>query len=235
MFVQQQIMLQQMQGIPPPYSNFLLLPPGSQFGPFTPAIVIVEELNPAMTQILQIGLNNLESPDVSASFAQSLQVQAVFNCSDIRQMQLQSGLALAREFDAIGYPPYQVAVHGLLLLMQGPNSVVKVMIAVHTQRWTEFLAPCLQFAGGINVSGGVALPASVMAIADPRQPELMQLNIINPKTHQPIPAMYVPTGATYNVTVNMTDNSTTVNGSIQGAGIAVGQHSLASNANPAAS
>ncbi|HLH36631.1 MAG TPA: hypothetical protein VKX41_18310 [Alloacidobacterium sp.] len=228
--MQYSAMMAQMRGIPQPLSMFMLLPPGSQLTQFTPAIVMVEEIDPGTSQIVHMALQNLESPDVAWGLAQSLQVQYVFNFAPLRQIPLQAGMAIGREFDAIGPPPFNVAIHTLILLAQGPASTVKVMVMVQTQRWSEFLAPCLQFVGGINVSGGTSMPVAVVAVADPNRPDQMQLNIINPKTQQQTPVMSVPAGAVYNVTIHMTDNSVKVNGSIQGAGIAVGQHSLASTA-----
>jgi hypothetical protein len=220
----------QMRGIPQPLSMFFLLPPGSQLTQFTPAMVGVEEIDPATSQVVFMGLQNLESPDVAYGLAQSLQVQYVFNFAPMRQIPLQSGMALGREFDAVGPPPFNVALHMLILLIQGPSSTVKVMVMVQTQRWSEFLAPCLQLVGGINVSGGTSMPASVIALADPNRPDQMQLNIVDPRTRQQMPIMSVPAGPVYNVTIHMNDHSTTVNGNIQGAGIAVGEHSLASTA-----
>ncbi len=228
-------MIAQMQGIPQPLSTFMLLPPGSHLSQFTPAIVTVEEIDPMTSQIVLMGMQNLESPDVASGLAQSLQAQYVFNFAPMRQIPLQNGTALGREFDAVGFPPFNVAIHALILLIQGPISTVKVMVMVQTQRWSEFLAPCLQFVGGINVSGGMSMPASVIALADPNHPDQMQLNIVNPKTNQQTPVMSVPAGAVYNVTIRMDDHSTTVNGNIQGAGIAVGAHSLASSATRAES
>lgn len=223
-------MMARMRGIPQPLSMFLLLPPGSQLSQFTPAIVTVEEIDPMISQVVLMGMQNLESPDVAWGLAQSLQVQSVYNFAPMRQITLQNGTALVREFDAAGPPPFNVAIHLLILLIQGPVSTVKVMVMVQTQRWSEFLAPCLQFVGGINVSGGTSVPASVVALADPNHPDQLQLNIINPKTNQQTPVMSVPAGATYNVTIHMDDRSTTVNGNIQGAGIVVGEHSLVSTA-----
>ncbi|HYK38074.1 MAG TPA: hypothetical protein VEV40_19095 [Alloacidobacterium sp.] len=223
-------MMARMRGIPQPLSMYLLLPPGSQLSQFTPAIVTVEEIDPMTSQVVLMGMQNLESPDVAWGLAQSLQVQYVFNFAPMRQIPLQTGTALGREFDAVGPPPFNVAIHLLVLLIQGPVSTVKVMVMVQTQRWSEFLAPCLQFVGGINVSGGTSMPASVVALADPNHPDQLQLNIINPKTKEQTPVMSVPAGAVYNVTIHMDDHSTTVNGNIQGAGIAVGEHSLAATA-----
>jgi hypothetical protein len=228
--MQYSAMLQQMRGIPQPLSLFMLLPPGSQLSQFTPAIVALEEIDPATSQVVFLGLQNLESPEVAWGLAQSLQVQYVFNFAPVRQIPLQSGIAWGREFDAIGLPPFNIAIHTLILLIQGQHSTVKVMLMVQTQRWSEFLAPCLQFVGGINVSGGASMPVSVVAVADPHRPDQMQLNIVDPKTRQQTPVMSVPAGAIYNVTIHMDDHSTTVNGNIQGAGIAVGEHSLASTA-----
>ncbi|HZU09808.1 MAG TPA: hypothetical protein VFA02_07875 [Pseudacidobacterium sp.] len=228
--MQYSAMMAQMRGIPQPLSMFLLLPPGSQLGQFTPAIVVVEELDQTTAQVAMMGMQNLESPDVAWGLAQSLQVQYVFNFTPLRQIPLQTGTALGREFDAIGMPPFNVTIHVLVLMIQGLQSTVKVMVMVQTQRWSEFLAPCLQFVGGINNSGGNPLPSSVIAVADPRHPDQVQLNIVNPKTRQQMPVMSVPTGAVYNVTIHINDHSVNVNGSIQGAGIAVGEHSLASTA-----
>ncbi|WP_158752374.1 hypothetical protein [Acidobacterium sp. S8] len=228
--MQYSLMLAQMRGIPQPLSIYMLLPPGSQFTDFTPALVCVEEIDLMTSQVVLMGLQNLESPEVAAGLAQSLQVQAVFNFAPMREIPLQSGIAVGREFDALGMPPFNVAIHVLMLLIQGPLSTVKVMVMVQTQRWSEFLAPCLQFVGGINVTGGTSFPASVVAVADPQRPDQMQLNIVNPNTHKQTPIMSVPAGAVYNVTIHIDDRSTTVNGNIQGAGIAVGEHSLASTA-----
>lgn len=228
--MQYSAMVARMRGVPQPLSMFMLLPPGSQLSQFTPAIVAVEEIDPVTSQVVLMGLQNLESPDVAWGLAQSLQVQYVFNFAPMRQIPLQNGTALGREFDAVGLPPFNVAIHALILLIQGPASTVKVMVLVQTQRWSEFLAPCLQFVGGINVSGGMSMPASVIALADPNHPDQMQLNIVNPRTNQQTPVMSVPAGAVYNVVIHMDDHSTTVNGNIQGAGIAVGEHSLASTA-----
>ncbi|MGC1299296.1 MAG: hypothetical protein WA869_30090 [Alloacidobacterium sp.] len=228
--MQYSMMMAQAQGIPQPLSMYFLLPPGVVLSQFTPAMVGVEEIDPMTSQVVLMGLQNLESPDVAWGLAQSLQAQYVYNFAPMRQIPLQSGMAIGREFDAVGPPPFNVALHMLILLIQGIRSTVKVMVMVQTQRWSEFLAPCLQFVGGINVSGGISAPASVVALADPNRPDQVQLNIVNPKTNQQMPIMSVPTGAVYNVTIHMDDHSTTVNGSIQGAGIAVGAHSLSSTA-----
>ncbi|MBX6360481.1 MAG: hypothetical protein IRZ03_10440 [Acidobacterium ailaaui] len=228
--MQYSAMMARMRGIPQPLSMFLLLPPGSQLSQFTPALVAIEELDPGTAQLAMMGIQNLESPDVAWGLAQSLQVQSVFNFTAMRQLTLQMGTGWCREFDAVGMPPFHVAIHALVMLVPGPQSSVKVMVMVHTQRWSEFLAPCLQLIGGMSITGGNPQPASVVAIADPRHPDQVQLNIINPRTEQQMPVMSVPAGAIYNVTIHMDDHSVHVNGSIQGAGIAVGEHSLASTA-----
>ncbi len=228
--MQYSAMMARMRGIPQPLSMFVLLPSGSQLSQFTPAIVAVEEMDLTTAQMAMMGIQNLESPDVAWGLAQSLQVQYVFNFTPMRHVPLQTGLALGREFDAVGMPPFNITIHVLVLLIQGPQSTVKVMVMVQTQRWSEFLAPCLQFVGGINTSGGSPLPSSVIAVADPKHPDQVQLNIVNPRTKEQMPVMSVPAGAIYNVTIHMDDHSVNVNGSIQGAGIAVGEHSLASTA-----
>jgi hypothetical protein len=219
-----------MSGMPVPLTSYLLLPPGSQPPPFSPALVSIDEMHPMMIQQLLQEFYALENPWVAQMVAQSLGLQQIYNVNPTRQITLPSGTSHIREFDSVGLPPFNPLIHFMTVIIQGQLTTVKVIFGVHLHRWTEFVAGFLELLGGINLAGGSPLSPQVLALADPKHPDQIELNVVNPQTNVRTPVASLPTGSAYNIVLNYSysDNSVKVDGGIQGVGIAIGQHTLSS-------
>ena len=219
-----------MYGMPVPLTSYVLLPPGSQPPPFATAIISIDEMHPGSVMQLMQEFYNLENPWVAQMTAQSLGLMQIYNISPPRQVSLPSGASHVREFDCVGPPPFGFLLHFMAIIIQGQYATVKVLVGVKLEAWAQFIGPALSLVAGINLAGGSPIDAQILAIADPGHLDQVELNVIDPHTKLRTPVMSLPAGAAYNVTVNYnyTDNSTRVEGSITGVGIAVGQHSLSS-------
>jgi hypothetical protein len=220
-----QMQMAAMFGMPVPLQSYLLVPPGSNPPPLSPALVILEELHPQAVPMFMQNLYGLEHPFVAMMNAASLGIQQIIATAPARQVPLPSGAAHIREFDGLSMPPMNQPIRFMVFAIQGMHSTVKVVIGINLYRWVEFIGPCLELVGGINLSGGQPIETKVLAVVDKNRDDQIEMNIVHPDNTR-VPVSAFPTVVYGNVVVNVHDSSTHVGGYIQGTGIAVGQHSL---------
>ena len=205
-----------------PYSGtYWLLPPGSH-AVDAPAIVQIRSVQPMELPTLLQSLYQFENPQVIMMTATNLGLADVTDIRPVRQMQLAEGTAHTREFDAItirGFPARVMAV-----VIQGSLGAVEVVILVNLFRWAEFIGSCLEFVGGINLSGMMPTASPVQAVIDKHNKDLVEYHLINPD-RSTTPFTSMPTVVENKIVVNI-DASIKV-GNISGTGVVVGNHSLA--------
>ncbi len=210
-----------------PMGGYALLPPGSTPPPVSPAIIAVDPIPPMMVPMLMQSLDGFENPFVQTMNAMSLGLKDVKRVAPARQMDLPSGTAHIREFDAVSWSGQPVRM--MVLVIQGQLATVKVVIGVNMQRWPEFIGPCMELVGGISLSGAMPVPAQVQAVLDKQHPDQIELDFVNPDNTL-TPFLALPTQVEGRQVINNfvlnVDNSIRT-GDIKGAGIAIGPHSLA--------
>jgi hypothetical protein len=208
-----------------PYSGtYWLLPPGSQ-AVGTPALVQIRPVHPFEVQMLLQNLYQFDNPIVAMMNAANMGLVGVTAVQPVRQLKLAQGTAHSREFDAttaFGFP-----ARVLVVVIEGAMGTVEVVTMVNLYRWTEFIGPCLEFIGAINLSGGMPSPSPVRAVIDKRNTDHVEYHLVNPD-HTTAPVTALPTTVGQTIVVNV-DNSIKV-GNISGIGVVVGNHSI-SNVN----
>ena len=198
-----------------------LLPPGSH-APDMPAIVQIRSVLPTDLPLLLQNLYQFENPYVAMINAANLGLVSVTVVRPVRQLQLGEGAAHIREFDAITICGFPARV--MVVVIQGAVGAVEVVILVNLYRWVEFIGSCLEFVGGINLSGKAPSAGLVQAVIDKKNKDWIEYHLINPdRTTTPFTSMPTTIGNTIIVNV---DNSIKV-GNISGAGVVVGNHSIA--------
>ena len=205
-----------------PYSGtYWLLPPGSNVIDI-PAIVQIRPVHPIELPPLLQNLYQLDNPYVFMINAPNLGLANVTAMQPVRQLQLGEGAAHIREFDAITIRGFPVRV--MVLIIQGAIGAVEVIITVNLYRWVEFIESCLEFVGGINLSGKTPSTSLVQAVIDKKHKEQVEYHLINPdRTTTPFTSLPTTVGNT--IIVNI-DNSIKA-GNISGTGVVVGNHSIA--------
>jgi len=205
-----------------PYSGtYWLLPPGSQAIDM-PAIVQIRPIQPMELPLLLQNLYQFENPQVTMMNAANLGLANVTVIRPVRQLQLGEGAAHIREFDAITIRGFPARV--MVVVIQGTVGAVEVVILVNLYRWVEFIGSCLEFVGGINLSGKTPSASHVQAVIDKKHKDQVEYHLINSdRTTTPFASMPTTVGNT--IIVNI-DNSIKV-GDISGTGVVVGNHSMA--------
>lgn len=205
-----------------PFSGkYWLLPPGSNLFEI-PAIVQIRPVMPFELPMLLKNLYGLDDPLVAMANAANLGLANITGINPVRQINMPQGQAHIREFEAItnrGYPARVMA-----LAIQGTSAAVEVIIMINLYRWVEFIAPCLEFIGRINLSGATAASGQVRAVVDKNHPDQIEYQLVNSdNTVTPITALPTAVG---NITIINIDNSIKT-GNINGTGVVVGNHSTA--------
>jgi hypothetical protein len=205
-----------------PYSGaYWLLPPGSYVTDI-PAIVQIRPVQPMELPLLLQNLYQFENPYVAMINAANLGLANVTAIWPVRQVQLGEGAAHIREFDAITIRGFPARV--MVVVIQGAISAVEVVTFVNLYRWAEFIGSCLNFVGGINLSGKMPSASLVQAVIDKKNKGQVEYHLINSDgTTSPLTSM--PT-TVENITIVHIDNSIKT-GNIRGTGVVVGNHSIA--------
>lgn len=205
-----------------PYTGtYWLAPPGSHAIDL-PAVVQIRPVQPMEIQLLLQNLYQFENPQVAMNNALNLGLSHVTAIRPIRQLQLNEGMAHMRDFDAVTQRNYPARV--MAIVLQGKLGAVEIMVMVNLYRWVEFIGSCLEFVGGINLSGTAPVPSSVQAVIDKNHKDQIEYQILN-TNNTTTPFTSMPTQVGNTIIVNI-DNSIKV-GNINGTGVVVGNHSMA--------
>jgi hypothetical protein len=168
---------------------------------------------------------NFDNPFVNP-FAQmnfvSLGLSQMIGTQPMRQAGLPQGTAHIREFDAITVRGFPVRV--MIIVIQGPQSAVEVVVMLNLFRWVEFIAACLDFVARIRLAGSPATTPQLRAVIDKNHTDQIEYQFVGRDEHT-IPLTSMPT--TVGGTTIISAHQVIVTGSINGTGIAIGDHTTA--------
>jgi len=174
-------------------------------------------------QALLQHLYTFDNPIVAQMNAANLGLCQVLGVLPIRQMPMPQGQTTIREFDAMN--PLGMQLRVMVLVMVGPQSAVEIVVMMNLYRWTEFVGPCLQFVGQIDLQGvSPQQPAQLQAVVDQNQKNQIEYQLVSPD-HAPVPLTALPTCVGGTVIIHV--DTLIQTGNINGTGIAVGTHSTA--------
>ena len=184
------------------------------------------QIRPVQAFDLQALLQHLytfDNPIVAQMNAANLGLCQVLGVLPIRQMPMPQGQTTIREFDAMN--PLGMQLRVMVLVMVGPQSAVEIVVMMNLYRWTEFVGPCLQFVGQIDLQGvSPQQPAQLQAVVDQNQKNQIEYQLVSPD-HAPVPLTALPTCVGGTVIIHV--DTLIQTGNINGTGIAVGTHSTA--------
>jgi hypothetical protein len=207
----------------PEMGVYRLMPPG--VSPFdVEALLQIRPVEAFDLQPLLQHLYTLDNPIVAQMSAANLGLCQVLGVLPMRQMPMPQGQTSIREFDAMN--PFGMQLRVMVLVMVGPQSAVEVVVMMNLYRWTEFVGPCLQFVGQINLQGmpQQQQPAQLQAVVDQNQKDQIEYQLVSPN-HAPVPLTALPTCVAGTVIIHV--DTLIQTGNINGTGIAVGTHSTA--------
>lgn len=205
----------------PTSGTYWLLPPGSH--PINiPALIQIRPVQPIELPMLLQNLYGFDNPYVAMLNAMNLGLANIIGTLPARQVNLPQGTTHIREFDAVTIRDFPVRV--MVLVIQGVQSAVEVMIMVNLYRWVEFISSCLEFVNRINLLGMPSSTGYLQAVIDKTRTDQIEYQLVNPD-NTAIPLTALPT-AYGNVTIINVDNSIRT-GNIKGTGVVVGSHSTA--------
>lgn len=199
--------------------RYWLLPPGSN-AMEVPALVQVRPVHPFELQMLLQNLYGFDNPYVAMLNAMNLGLANVIGTLPVRQVTLPQGVTHIREFDAITIRGLPVRV--MVIVIQGNQAAVEVVLMLNLYRWVEFIGACLEFVNRISLLGMPTSAASLRAVIDKKRKDQIEYQLVNPDNTK-IPLTAFPT-AVANVTIINVDNSIKT-GDINGTGVVVGSHS----------
>jgi hypothetical protein len=201
----------------------VVLPPGSTAPPASPAVIMLEPVQPMVVQSLMQSLYSMDNPFVAMMQGMSVGLGNVSNVAPARRALLGQNTVDIRELEGVSLASGQ-PVRGMLMLLHGPRGTAKVVVMINLFRWAEFVGPTLQFVGGINLSGTQPLPApEVQAVVDRQRTDQIEFRVRGGPTNDWEAITALPTRVGGNVVINI-DNSFHV-GNITGTGNAIGHHS----------
>lgn len=205
-----------------PFSGtYWLLPPGSH--PIDiPAIIQIRPVQPFEVPMLLQNLYGFDNPYMAMLNAMNLGLVNIIGTLPVRQVNLPQGTTHIREFDAVTIRGLPVRV--MVIVIQGAQSAVEVVIMVNLYRWVEFISSCLEFVNRINLLGMPSSTGYLQAVIDRTRTDQIEYQLVNPD-NTAIPLTALPT-AYGNVTIINVDNSIKT-GNIRGTGVVVGSHSTA--------
>ncbi len=206
----------------PAMGVYRLMPPGvSQFD--VEALLQIRPVQAFDLQALLQHLYTFDNPIVAQMNAANLGLCQVLGVLPIRQMPMPQGQTTIREFDAMN--PLGMQLRVMVLVMVGPQSAVEIVVMMNLYRWTEFVGPCLQFVGQIDLQGvSPQQPAQLQAVVDQNQKNQIEYQLVSPD-HAPVPLTALPTCVGGTVIIHV--DTLIQTGNINGTGIAVGTHSTA--------
>jgi len=206
----------------PAMGVYRLMPPGvSQFD--VEALLQIRPVQAFDLQALLQHLYTFDNPIVAQMNAANLGLCQVLGVLPIRQMPMPQGQTTIREFDAMN--PLGMQLRVMVLVMVGPQSAVEIVVMMNLYRWTEFVGPCLQFVGQIDLQGvSPQQPAQLQAVVDQNQKNQIEYQLVRPD-HAPVPLTALPTCVGGTVIIHV--DTLIQTGNINGTGIAVGTHSTA--------
>lgn len=200
---------------------YRLLPPGvSQFD--IQALLQIRSVGPVDLPALMQNLYGFENPVVAWQNAAGLGLVNVTGIMPIRQVQMPQGLTHIREFEAVAMTGFPVRV--MVLVIQGTQSAVEVLVMMNLYRWTEFIAPCLDLVGRLSLGGAAPAPAQIQAVVDTNRKDKIEYRLMGPD-NQPIPLTALPTSVGGTTIIHV--DTLIQTGNINGTGIVVGTHSAA--------
>jgi hypothetical protein len=201
--------------------TYWLLPPGSH--PIDiPALIQIRPVQPFELPMLLQNLYGFDNPYVAMLNAMNLGLVNIIGTLPGRQVNLPQGTTHIREFDAVTIRGFPVRV--MVIVIQGVQSAVEVVIMVNLYRWVEFISSCLEFVNRINLLGMPSSTSHLQAVIDKTRTDQIQYQLVNPD-NTAIPLTAFPT-VYGNVTIINVDNSIKT-GNIKGTGVVVGSHSTA--------
>lgn len=205
----------------PVTGTYWLLPPGSS--PMDiPALLQIRSVNPYELPMLLQHLHGFDNPYVAMTNAMNLGLVNVLGTMPIRQVNMPQGVTHIREFDAVTMRGFPVRV--MVLVIQGQQAAVEVVVMLNLYRWAEFIAPSLNLVSAITLAGAAPTPTQLQAVVDNAHRDQVEYRLVGPDNSSvPLTAMPVVYG---NVTIINMDNSIKT-GNINGTGIVVGEHSTA--------
>jgi hypothetical protein len=201
---------------------YRLLPPGVT--PFDiQAGIQIRPVDAVSLPVLLQNLYAMENPMVGFANAANLGLANVLGMLPVRQVQMPQGLTHIREFDGVTMLGFPVRV--MVLVIQGAQSSVEVVVMVNLYRWMEFIGPCLDFVGRINLGGIPQAPPKLQALVDKNRKDQIEYQLV-PPNQQPIPLTALPTSVGGTTIIHV--DTLIQTGNINGTGIAVGTQSTAS-------
>jgi len=211
----------------PAMGVYRLLPPGvSPYG-VVEAMLQVRPVAPWDFQPLLANLGSLENPMVAWMSCASLGLSNILGILPFRQAPMPQGLTHIREFDAVAMTGFPVRV--MVMVIQGPQSAVEVVIMMNLYRWMVFVAPCLDFVAriamaGMQAPGPQSPPPQLQAVVDDKRKNQIEYRLITPNG-QPVALTALPTNVGGTTVIHI--DTLIQTGNINGTGIAVGTHSMA--------
>ena len=155
---------------------YVLLPRGSHPSDI-PAIVTIGPIRPFDLPMKLQTLYNFNNPNVSWLSSMNLGIANITGMLPVRQVNIDEGIIHILEFEGITIRGFPVRV--MVMEIEGSLAAVEVVVMVNLYRWIEFLGPCLEFVGGINLSGTKPMPGHVQALIDNENPEQIEYQLVN--------------------------------------------------------
>jgi hypothetical protein len=205
----------------PALGTYWLMPPGvTQFD--VQALVQIRPVNPFELQPLLQNLYSFDNLQIAQMNAYNLGLGQVLGIMPGRQMQMPQGLTHIREFDAVTLRGFPVRV--MEMVMQGAMASVEVVVMMNLYRWTQFVAPCLDFVGRINLAGTPQAIPQLRAVMDQNRTDQIEYQFVTPGS-QPVSVTSLPTnvGGTTIIHIDTLIQTRDINGTE----VAIGPHSTA--------
>ena len=114
-------------------------------------------------------------------------------------------------------------VRVMVIVMQGIQAAVEILLMMNLYRWAEFAAPCLSFVAQVTLAGTAPAPMQLQAVVDKQRTDQIEYQMVSPG-RQPIPLTALPTNVGGTTIIHV--DTLIQTGDINGTGIAIGSHTM---------
>jgi len=216
------------------------VPPGFTSGPSMPAMGVYRLFPPGVSQfnieaMIQIrplqamelpgllqALYSLENPMMAMQQCVNLGLSGILGMQPARQVPMAQGPTHIREFDAMNFLGLPLRV--MVVIMIGQQAAVETLIMMTLYNWAQYIAPCMDFLGRINLAGVAQPPQQVVAVVDKARKDQVEYRLVG-ANEEPVSLTALPTNVGGTTIINV--DTLIQTGNINGTGIAVGAHSIA--------
>jgi hypothetical protein len=111
----------------------------------------------------------------------------------------------------------------MVIVIEGAQAAVEIVVMMNLYRWTEFAAPCLSIVGQVTLAGTAPAATQVQAVVDEQRQDQIEYQMVSPG-RPPVPLTALPTNVGGTTVINI--GTLVETGDINGTGIAIGSHTV---------